>query len=144
MPLSEFDMIAKYFRDASPHRADTILAIGDDAALIRVDEGKQLDTVLLQWLAGVDYEPAAPGADTGRRLLAQAISELEAQMVKPAWMTLSLSFEHLDETWLDQFSRGLLDLAEQHQIQLIGGDSSRGPDTLRLHLMGTSTINQMA
>jgi thiamine-monophosphate kinase len=138
MPLSEFAMIAKYFREASPQRDDTILAIGDDAALIRIDEDHQLVTCLLQWLAGVDYDTSADAADTGRRLLTQAISDLEARGVKPAWMTLSLSFEQMNEPWLDGFSQGLLGLANQFSIQLIGGDSTRGPETLRLHLMGMS------
>ena len=53
-------------------------------------------------------------------------------------MTLSLSFEQLNEPWLDGFSQGLLGLANQFSIQLIGGDSTRGPETLRLHLMGMS------
>jgi thiamine-monophosphate kinase len=144
MPLSEFAMIAKYFRDASPQRTDTILAIGDDAALIRIDAGHVLATCLLQWQAGVDYDTSAPGAETGRRLLTQAISDLEAKGVKPAWMTLSLSLEHLDEQWLDEFSQGLLSLANQYAIQLIGGDSTRGAQTLRLHLLGTSATDQMA
>ncbi len=144
MPLSEFDMIAKYFRGAGTQRADTPLAIGDDSALIRIDAGQQLVTCLLQWQQGVDYNTSDPAAETGRRFLDQALVEMRALQAKPTWMTLSLSFVQLHEAWLKEFSQGLLEHASAHDVQLIGGDSSRGPETLRIHVLGTCVSTQTA
>ena len=120
MALSEFEMIVKYFRNATPQRPDTLLSIGDDAALIRLRDGYQLVTVLKQWRAGMHYQASDSGADTGTGLLQQAIHELETLGAEPAWMTLSLTLDQLDEAWLAAFSHGLAGLARQYSIELIG------------------------
>ncbi len=141
MPLSEFEMITKYFRDASPGRPDTVLGIGDDAALISLPDGYETATVILQWLPGHDYLQTEPAANMAQRMLAKAIKELQKQSAKPAWMTLSLTFQQLDEPWLADFRQGLMALAMKHSIELIGGDTSHGPETLRMCLTGTLKIN---
>ena len=137
MPLSEFEMISRYFRHLSPERADTILAIGDDAALLEVPAGHRLLTTLLQWQKDIDYPASEAAHITAQRFLQQAIAAIEVLGTEPKWMTLSLSFDHLDAAWLEDFCTGLSQLMLQHNIQLIGGDSTQGPETLRIFLMGT-------
>jgi thiamine-monophosphate kinase len=55
---------------------------------------------------------------------------------EPAWFTLSITLPEYDENWLEQFSSGLFDLARQHQIQLVGGDTTRGPLSITIQAMG--------
>jgi thiamine-monophosphate kinase len=137
MPLSEFEMISRYFRDLPPRRTDTVLAIGDDAALLDVRDGHRMLTTLLQWQKGIDYQANAPANITAQRFLQQALSDFETLGAEPKWMTLSLSFGHLDTHWLAEFSKELSQWILQHNIQLVGGDSTQGPETLRILLMGT-------
>jgi len=137
MPLSEFEMIAKYFRDVFPRRTDTVLGIGDDAALINLPDGYETSTVILQWQPEHDYLPSEPSSHVAHRMLSKAIDDLHIRAAKPAWMTLSLTFQQLDEPWLSGFSQGLMELASKHSIELIGGDTSHGPETLRMCLIGT-------
>lgn len=139
MPLSEFDMISRYFRHLPPVRKDTVLAIGDDAALLDVGSSQPLLTTILLWQEGRDYFNSEPVKDCAQRMVQKAINDLESLGGKAAWMTLSLSFTSLDEQWLSQFSAGLGTLLQQHHIQLVGGDTTRGPETLRCHLMGVRT-----
>jgi len=117
-----------------------MLAIGDDAALLEVPDGYRMVTTVLQWQKGVDYTDSEPANITAQRLLQQAIRTIEALGTEPKWMTLSLSFDHLVTHWLEDFCKGLGQLMLQHNIQLIGGDSTRAPETLRLFLMGTETL----
>lgn len=137
MPLSEFEMITKYFRDAFPERADTVLGIGDDAALINLPDGYETSTVILQWQPEREYLPTESSGHVAHHMLSKAIDALLIRSSKPAWMTLSLTFQQLDEPWLSGFSQGLVELASMHSIELIGGDTSHGPETLRMCLIGT-------
>lgn len=141
MPLSEFDMISRYFRHLSPEREDTILAIGDDAALLAIDCEQRLLTTLLQWQEGIEYLVSEPPAQCAQRILQQAITDLQKLNGVPAWMTLSLSFQQQDEEWLSEFCKGLTPLLQQYTIQLIGGDTTRGPNTLRVQLMGLQQLS---
>lgn len=136
MPLSEFEMINHYFRNAIPARDDTLLGIGDDAALVTVAAGMTLTTVMLQWQPHLDYQPSESGDKVASALLHEAIKRLRQQQATPAWFTLSLSLPTLDEPWLKAFSEGLKEVSYSQQLDLIGGDSSRGPETLRLQLSG--------
>jgi len=38
--------------------------------------------------------------------------------------------------WLEEFSRGFFSLAEQHAVELVGGDTTRGPLNLSITIMG--------
>jgi thiamine-monophosphate kinase len=62
---------------------------------------------------------------------------------KPAWFTLSLTMPMVDELWLADFSRGLFDLAQQFNVQLIGGDTSRGPLSITIQAHGLSPKNKV-
>lgn len=137
MPLSEFDLITRYFRHLPPLRKDTVLAIGDDAALLDVASNQTLLTTIVLWQKGTDYANSEPANDCAQRMLQQAIDDLESLGGTAAWMTLSLSFDTLNEQWLSSFSSGLGMVLQKHHIQLVGGDTTRGPETLRCHLMGT-------
>jgi thiamine-monophosphate kinase len=138
MSLSEFDIINRYFRgDASQHQ-NTLLGIGDDAAIIQPPPGKQLHTCIVQWVAGQHYHTAQPGDDTGRRLLETAMQQYVASAPADSalWMTLSITLESAVPEWIQSFAEGLLGSASKHGIELIGGDTSHGAGCLRLQLIG--------
>ena len=97
MPLSEFEMIEHFFRNATPARDDTLLGIGDDAALVSVPAGMSLTTVMVQWQPDMDYQPTDSGHKVGSALLQEAIEGIQAQDATPAWFTLSLSLPALNE-----------------------------------------------
>src|SRR4029079_14639770 len=55
---------------------------------------------------------------------------------EPAWFTLALTMPAADKDWLEGFSKGLFDLADQFELQLIGGDTTRGPLSITIQAHG--------
>lgn len=123
---AEFELIER-IRVRVSTRADVLLGIGDDAALLRVPEGHDLAVATDTLNAGVHFPHDTIPSAIGWKALAVNLSDLAAMGARPAWCTLSLSLPHADEAWLDGFVDGFLQLAAQHGITLVGGDTTRGP-----------------
>ncbi|MBW3550458.1 MAG: thiamine-phosphate kinase, partial [Proteobacteria bacterium] len=124
--MTEFELIDRIRRRAL-QRSDVILGIGDDAAVLQVPLGKHLVAATDTLNAGVHFPEATAPADIGWKALAVNLSDLAAMGAEPAWCTLSLSLPSSDAAWLDGFLDGFLELAEQHRVALVGGDTTRGP-----------------
>ena len=122
----EFDLIAR-IRQRAGTRSDMILGIGDDAAILSVPPGKQLVVAMDTLNSGVHFPADTAPADIGWKALAVNLSDLAAMAASPAWCTLSLSLPQPDAAWLDGFLDGFLALAAQHDVALVGGDTTRGP-----------------
>ncbi|TYT22994.1 thiamine-phosphate kinase [Luteimonas viscosa] len=122
----EFDLIAR-IRDRAPGRADVVLGIGDDAALLQVPPGMQLVVAMDTLNAGVHFPVATAPADIGWKALAVNLSDLAAMGAQPAWCTLSLSLPEAGAAFVDGFLDGFLELAARHDVSLVGGDTTRGP-----------------
>ena len=124
--MPEFDLIAR-IKARARSRPDVTLGIGDDAALLRMPPEKLLVVATDTLNAGVHFPMGTAPADVGRKALAVNLSDLAAMGAQPAWCTLSLSLPGSDAAWLDGFLDGVLALADQHGIALVGGDTTRGP-----------------
>ncbi len=122
----EFDLINR-IRVRAPSRGDVILGIGDDAAIVQVPADRQLVVATDTLNSGVHFPPDTAPADIGWKTLAVNLSDLAAMGAEPAWCTLSLSLPESDVAWLDGFLDGFLELAAQHRVALVGGDTTRGP-----------------
>ncbi len=127
---SEFDLIARIVARIgarAAERDDVILGIGDDAALLSMPSGKQLVVAMDTLNVGVHFPAETAPADIGWKALAVNLSDLAAMAATPAWCTLSLSLPQSDAAWIDGFLDGFLELAAQHGVVLVGGDTTRGP-----------------
>lgn len=123
----EFDLIDRIRARASTTRADVVLGIGDDAALLQVPPGRQLVVAMDTLNAGVHFPDDTAPADIGWKALAVNLSDLAAMGATPAWCTLSLSLPDAGTAFVDGFLDGFLALAAIHQVALVGGDTTRGP-----------------
>jgi thiamine-monophosphate kinase len=123
---SEFDLIAR-IRQRAATRSEVIVGIGDDAAILSVPPDKQLVVAMDTLNVGVHFPAETAPADIGWKSLAVNLSDLAAMAAIPAWCTLSLSLPQSDPAWLDGFLDGFLALAAQHDVALVGGDTTRGP-----------------
>lgn len=131
--ISEFDVIRRYFTRSSP---GAVLGVGDDAALLRVSPGMELAVSTDMLVSGTHFLPDADPFLLGHKTLAVNISDLAAMGATPRWTLLSLSLPAADESWLERFSAGFFALAEQHGVELIGGDTTHGPLNLCVTIMG--------
>ncbi len=135
MGAGEFDLIAR-IRARVATRAAVVLGIGDDAALLAPPPGRQLVVTADTLNDGVHFPRGTSPADVGWKALAVNLSDLASMGAEPAWCTLSLSLPQSDPAWIAGFLDGFLDLAGQHGIALVGGDTTRGPLSIAVTAMG--------
>ena len=131
--MLEFDLIQRYFTRATPGAE---LGVGDDAALLRVGSGMELAVSTDMLVSGTHFLPDADPFLLGHKTLAVNLSDLAAMGAQPRWATLALSLPQADAAWLQKFSEGFFSLADQHGVELIGGDTTRGPLNLCVTIMG--------
>lgn len=136
MALSESELITRYFRTCGAQRRDVALGVGDDAALLECPPGMQLVAATDTLVAGVHFPTSVPAAAIGHRALAVNLSDLAAMGARPAWALLALTLPAADEAWLAQFAAGFGNLARAHEVALVGGDTTRGPLTITVQLLG--------
>lgn len=131
--MSEFNLIARYFTRATPN---TVLGVGDDAALMRISAGMELAVSTDMLVSGTHFFPDADPYLLGRKTLAVNLSDMAAMGATPRWATLALSLPQADEAWLQRFSAGLFAMANEYGVELVGGDTTRGPLNLCVSIMG--------
>jgi thiamine-monophosphate kinase len=135
MSLGEFDLIQKYFIKSGWHHKDLVTGIGDDAAQVAI-AGRDILIASLVLTEGSNF-PAEQDPNTlGRYVLEKTLEKFPRDRAKPKWLTLALQIPDIDEIWLEGFSTGLTTLAEEHDILLIGGDTTRGELSICLHIFG--------
>jgi thiamine-monophosphate kinase len=132
--LSEFDLIKHYFQRARPGRA--VLGIGDDCALLAPSPGKLLAVSSDMLVEDRHFFAGADPVDLGHKSLAVNLSDLAAMGATPLGFTLALALPAADPAWLDGFSRGMFALADAHDCELVGGDTTKGPLNICITIFG--------
>lgn len=132
--LGEFDLIARYFTRATPR---ALLGVGDDCALLDVPAGQALAVSTDMLIEGRHFLPDVDPDALGHKALAVNLSDLAAMGATPLALTLALALPDADPDWLEPFSAGLLRLADAYNIELVGGDTNRGPRNVCVTVMGT-------
>ncbi|MDH5545187.1 MAG: thiamine-phosphate kinase [Gammaproteobacteria bacterium] len=135
--MSEFSLIDRYFAHIGENRNDVILSVGDDGAIIQTGNVQQciaVDTLV----RGVHFPEQTQARDIGYKSLAVNLSDMAAMGAKPQWATLAITLsEFEDEQWIKEFALGMDELARQHSVQIIGGDTSRGTQlTISVQIAG--------
>ncbi len=138
LPLGEFDLIEQYFSRSlsAAARPDVVLGIGNDAALLRVPGDSELVAAVDTLVAGRHFPLDRAARSIGHCALAVNLSDIAAMGATPAWATLSLTMPSADRAWLKEFSAGLLHLADEHHVALVGGDTTSGPLTISVQILG--------
>ncbi len=131
--LGEFDLIARYF--TRPARS-AALGVGDDCALLGIPCGQQLAVSSDMLVEGRHFLPGTDARRLGHKSLAVNLSDLAAMGAQPLAFTLALALPAADVAWLEGFSAGLFALAEEEVIDLIGGDTTKGPLNICITVLG--------
>ncbi|MBI5625978.1 MAG: thiamine-phosphate kinase [Nitrosomonadales bacterium] len=142
--MSEFDLIKRFFTRATP---GALLGVGDDAALLQVSDGNVLAVSCDMLVSGTHFFADADPYLLGHKTLAVNLSDMAAMGATPRWATLAIALPPkdgggADEVWLDKFSAGFFALAQQHGVELIGGDTTRGPLNLCVTIIGEVPAEQ--
>lgn len=136
--MSEFELIRRYFTRATP---GALLGVGDDAALLQVSAGNVLAVSTDMLVSGIHFLADADPFLLGHKALAVNLSDMAAMGAAPRWATLAIALPRVngtgvDEAWLDRFSAGFFALAQQYGVELVGGDTTAGPLSLSVTIMG--------
>lgn len=136
MACGEFELITRYFDRVTSSRRDVEKGIGDDCALLTLSEKQTLAISTDTLVEGVHFLRDIHPADLGYKALAVNLSDLAAMGADPAWLTLALTLPSVDEAWLKAFSDSLFELLDYYDMQLVGGDTTRGPLSMTLGIHG--------
>lgn len=130
---SEFELIHRHF--TRPTR-QTLLGVGDDAALLTVSPGMELAISADMLVAGTHFLADADPYQLGWKSLAVNLSDMAAIGALPKWATLAIALPAANESWIGCFAQGFFACAERYQVDLIGGDTTRGPLAISVQIMG--------
>lgn len=134
--MDEFDLIRRYFTCAAG-APGVIVGVGDDGAILEPDPGLQQVQVIDTLVEGVHFPSNIDAADVGYRSVAVNLSDIAAMGARPRWMTLALTLWDKDEHWVEEFAQGLFAAASEHNVALIGGDTTQGDAVITtVHITG--------
>ena len=127
--MDEFKIITQYFKRKLEDNSVRV-GIGDDGAVLSPDMQKDLIVVVDSMVSDVHFPVWLSPADIGYRAVVINLSDVAAMGGTPRWMTLALTLVKPDSDWLEGFSSGLFAAAEEFNIALVGGDTTRGSDII--------------
>ena len=131
--MTEFEIIARYFARRS---RTAVLGVGDDCALVRARKGMVLALSTDMLLSGRHFLPDADPEGLGHKSLAVNLSDLAAMGAEPRWALLAIALPKADGRWIGAFARGFFRLARRFGTELIGGDTTKGPLTISITVIG--------
>ena len=134
--MDEFGVIQQYFTRSGALSSKVLVGVGDDAAILKVSEGQSLVVCADTMVSGVHFHSDVSPNSLGYKLAMVNLSDIAAMGAKPVWATLCLTLPGIDEIWLESFSNGLFEALDKCNVELVGGDTTKGPMTLSLQLGG--------
>ena len=130
---SEFDLIDRYFARKTPQ---AVLGPGDDCALLAPSSGMELAVTTDMLVAGTHFFADTDPWQLGWKTLAVNVSDLAAMGATPRWALLAGSLPAADESWIAAFAEGFFACAGRYGVDLVGGDTTRGPLCLCVTAIG--------
>ena len=99
---------------------------GDDAAVLADGTAWTLDTLV----EGVHFDDRLDPSDVGFKAVAVSVSDIAAMGGVAEYVILGLSLPPGDDRFVQGFRTGLHEALAQFGVQLIGGDTTRGPQRI--------------
>lgn len=136
---SEFALIDRYFRRRTRH---SVLGVGDDGAIVRPSPGCELVISTDMIVAGTHFLTDADPADLGWKALAVNVSDMAAMGAEPKWALLAAALAAATESWIGKFADGFFACADEFGIDVIGGDTTKGPRNFCVTIFGELPAGQ--
>ncbi len=134
--LGEFGLINRIsplFRSLIPEGVE---GIGDDCAIIPISETESLVVTTDLLVEDVHFlRNVMPAYDIGWKSLAVNLSDVAAMGATPVGTFLSIGLpSDISVEWTDSFFEGLHSLSAQHNVPLLGGDTTRSPEKIVINI----------
>ena len=136
MSEGEFDIISRYFKRQSNTLNGVAIGIGDDCAILDIPVGYQLAVTTDSLVSGVHFFEDVDPYRLGYKALAVNLSDLAAMGATAKWVSLAITLPSIDEKWLSAFCCGFFELADKYNVQLVGGDTTKGPLSITVSAKG--------
>ncbi|GAB1395099.1 thiamine-phosphate kinase [Rhodocyclaceae bacterium] len=130
---SEFALINRYFKRPTPN---TILGVGDDGAILQPSAGCELVVSTDMLVAGTHFLPNDDPTDLGWKVLAVNVSDMAAMGAQPKWALLAAALPAATASWIEKFASGFFACADAFGIDVIGGDTTKGPRNFCVTIFG--------
>lgn len=136
---SEFTLIDRYFRRPTRH---TVLGVGDDGAIFWPSQGMELVVSTDMLVSGTHFLPDTNAEDLGWKTLAVNVSDMAAMGAQPRWALLAAALPAATESWIEKFARGFFACADEFDVDVIGGDTTKGPRNFCVTIFGEVPAGQ--
>lgn len=100
--------------------------VGDDAAVLYASDHQRVYSVDCL-VEGTHFLPGASAEDIAYKAYAVALSDLAAMGATPESVMISLTTPSIDKAWVEAFAKGSEAARLEYQVDLIGGNLSKGP-----------------
>lgn len=129
--VGEDALVKRLIADA-PLGAEVVAGAGDDCAVVKgVRRGELCLLKTDAIVEGVHFESGCAPRLVGRKALARVLSDVAAMGGRPgqAMVTLILPSE-TEIAWVEAVYAGLYQLARQHGVSVVGGETTRGKERI--------------
>ena len=133
MRVTEFELIARYFTRAN---RSALLGNGDDCAIVAPSAGNAFAVTTDTLIEGRHFLPTLEPFKLGRRIVNVNFSDLAAMGALPRYALLSLTLPQIDEPWISRLSQGLWSVLDAYGVELIGGNTTKGPLAIAMTAFG--------
>ncbi len=141
--MDEFELIRRFFSHGDAD-SKVVMGVGDDGAVLEPTAGTYQVQVMDTVVEGVHFPVGFNPADIGYRVVAVNLSDIAAMGAKPRWMTLALSLREANEDWLEAFCEGLFAAAAEHNVLLVGGDTTQADQIVAtIHMTGEAAPGEL-
>lgn len=130
---SEFELIDRHFKRPTRH---TVLGAGDDGAIVRPSPGMELVISTDMLVAGTHFLPDTDPEKLGWKTLAVNVSDMAAMGATPRWALLAAALPAATESWIAAFAKGFFACADAFGVDVVGGDTTRGPRNFCVTIFG--------
>jgi thiamine-monophosphate kinase len=146
--LGEFGLINHLTKDVVKYQSSTIKAIGDDAAVIGIGEGKSMIISTDLMVEGIHFDLVyTPLAHLGYKAVIINLSDICAMNAKPSHITVSIAISNkYSVEALEELYKGINLACKLYEVDLVGGDTTSSPKgmTISVTAVGFADTNKIS
>lgn len=139
--LGEFGLINRLTDGLKPVQPSTLTGVGDDCAVIAATDGQQMLITTDMLMEGIHFDLVyTPLKHLGYKAVMVNLSDIYAMNATPRQLTVSVAVgkrfnvEHMDELYA-----GIRMACEQHEVDLVGGDTTTSLTGLAISITAIGT-----
>jgi thiamine-monophosphate kinase len=148
--MTEDILFDELFARLPTNPEEIVVAPGDDCAAIKWHNDKLMLLAIDQIAGNRHYISSGKNATSaklaGRKLLARNLSDIAAMGGKALFCLLGTAFKKgKEKCWINDFYDGIISLAKEHSVFMIGGDyiSTENDDVAGLTIIGEVPANEI-